>query len=210
MKSATWKGKPMDTFVNANIAYLLLLFGSIALLMALLTPGTHLIEGVTFLLLFLAGYEIFRLGFNWWALVVLVLSLVPFLYSIRKPGHSWALALSIIGVIAGSLYLFPGTGFVPAVNPILAVVMSALSGAFLWFATRKIMLAIRARPLQDMERLVGQIGQTRTEVQVSGSVQVASELWSARSSNAIPAGSWVRVVGREGFTLVVEPKDQSH
>ncbi len=200
----------MDTFVNANIAYLLLLFGSIALLMALLTPGTHLIEGVAFLLLFLAGYEVFRLGFNWWALVVLVLSLVPFLYSIRKPGHNWALAVSIIGVIAGSLYLFPGTGFVPAVNPILAVVMSALSGAFLWFATRKIMLAIRARPLQDMERLVGQIGQTRTEVQVSGSVQVASELWSARSSSAIPAGSWVRVVGREGFTLVVEPKDQSH
>jgi len=199
----------MDVLVNANIAYLLLMFGSISLLMALLTPGTHFIEGAAFFLLFLAGYEVFRLGMNWWALLILVLSLVPFIYSIRKSGRGWALALSILGIIAGSLYFFPGDGFVPAVHPVLAIIMSILSGGFLWFVTRKIMQTIRSRPLQDMDRLVGQIGQARTEVSESGSIQLASELWSARSSQPIPAGSHVRVIAREGFTLIVEPQNPS-
>lgn len=132
----------MTAFVDPNIAYLLLLFGTIALFLALVTPGTGLIEGVAGLFLFLAAYMVFQLGFNWWALVILILSLIPFIYAIRKKDRNWALALSILFVIAGSLYLFPGKGLLPAVNPILAVVMSVLSGGFLWLVTRKLIQAI--------------------------------------------------------------------
>jgi len=199
----------MDTLINANIAYLLLMLGSILVFLALVTPGTHFMEVGALFLLFLAGLEVYYLGFNWWALIMLVLSLVPFIYGIRKTGRGWALALAIVMVIAGSLYLFPGEGLVPKVNPVLAVVVSLLSGGFLWIAVTKGMQIIRSRPLQDADRLVGQIGQARTEVLDSGSVQVASELWSARSPTAIPAGSRVRVVSRDGFTLVVELQDQS-
>ncbi len=199
----------MTNLINANIAYVLLMLGSILVFLALTTPGTHFMEVGALFLLFLSGVEVFYLGFNWWALVVLILSLVPFIYALRKAGSGWALGLAILMVIAGSLYLFPGEGLVPAVNPILAVVVSGLSGGFLWIAVSKGMQIIRARPLQDLDRLVGQVGQARTDVRDSGSVQVASELWSARSSDKIPAGSRVRVVRRDGFTLVVEPQDQS-
>jgi membrane-bound serine protease (ClpP class) len=199
----------MNTLVNANIAYLLLMFGSIFLMMAIVTPGTHLLEGGALLMLAAAGYEIYNLGFNWWALVILVLALVPFIYSIQKSGREWALALSILALIVGSLYLFPGTGFLPAVNPVLAVITSLLSAGFLWFIVRKGMQAYHARPLQDLQKLIGQAGQAKTEILDGGSVQVASELWSARSEQSIPAGSRVRVVSREGFTLIVERDGQS-
>jgi membrane-bound serine protease (ClpP class) len=199
----------MDTLVNANIAYLLLMFGAIFLMMALVTPGTHLMEGAALLFLATAGYEIAVLGFNTWALILLGLTLVPFIYAIRKPRREWALAISILGLIVGSLYLFPGTGWLPAVNPILAVIVSAVSAGFLWLAVRKGMQAHHTHPLQDMRNLIGQTGQARTEVFDSGSVQVASELWSARSAKPISAGSRVRVVSREGFTLVVESDNQS-
>jgi membrane-bound serine protease (ClpP class) len=178
-------------------------------MMAIVTPGTHLLEGGALLMLAAAGYEIFNLGFNWWALVILVLALVPFIYSIQKSGREWALALSILALIVGSLYLFPGTGFLPAVNPVLAVITSLLSAGFLWFIVRKGMQAYRARPLQDLQKLIGQAGQAKTEILDGGSVQVASELWSARSEQSIPAGSRVRVVSREGFTLIVERDGQS-
>jgi membrane-bound ClpP family serine protease len=56
--------------------------------------------------------------------------------------------------------------------------------------------------------LVGQVGQTVTNVDGEGSAQVAGELWSVRSEHPIPAGSFIRVVRREGFILVVE-KDKS-
>jgi membrane-bound serine protease (ClpP class) len=199
----------MNTFINPDIAYLLLMFGSIFLMMAIVTPGTHLMEGAALSLLAAAGYEIYYLGFNWWALVILVLALVPFVYSIRKSGREWALAGSILALIIGSLYIFPGTGFLPAVNPVLAVVVSLLSAGFLWFAVRKSMLAARTRPLQDLQNLIGQAGQAKTEILDGGSVQVASELWSARSEQSIPAGSRIRVVSREGFTLIVERDGQS-
>ena len=199
----------MNTLFDPNIAYLLLMFGSILLMMALVTPGTHLLEAGALFLLAAAGFEIYHLGFNLWALIILLVSLVPFIYSIRKPRREWALILSILGLVVGSAYLFPGTGLWPAVNPLLALVISALSAGFLWLVVRKGMQAYRARPLQDLGKLVGQVGQARTEVRESGTVQVASELWSARSEKTILAGSRVRVVSREGFILVVEREDQS-
>ncbi len=199
----------MNILVNANIAYLLLIFGARFLMMALVTPGTHLMEGAALLLLAAAGYEVFQLGFNAWALIVLVVALVPFIYAIQRPRREWALAVSILGLVIGSLYLFPGTGWLPAVNPILAVVISVVSAGFLWLAVRKGMLAHHAHPLQDLKSLIGQTGQAKTEVSDAGSVQVASELWSARSAKTIPAGSRIRVVSRDGFILVVENDDQS-
>jgi len=199
----------MNILVNPDIAYLLLMFGSIFLLMAIVTPGTHLLEGGALFLLAAAGYEIYNLGFNWWALIILVLALVPFVYSIRKTGREWALAVSTLALIVGSIYLFPGTGFLPAVNPIMAVIVSLLSTGFIWFVVRKGIQAFRARPLQDLQNLVGKTGQAKTEILDGGSVQVASELWSARSDQPIPAGSHVRVVSREGFTLIVESDGQS-
>ena len=199
----------MDILLNPNIAYILLVLGSVLLLMAIVTPGTHLLEGGAFLMLVLAGYAIYYLGFNLWALIVLVLSLVPFVYAIQKPKRERFLALSLVGIIIGSVYLFPSGGWLPAVNPVVAVVVSALSAGFLWLVVRKGIQAHHARPLQDLSALIGKTGQAKTPVHENGSVQVAGELWSARSEKSIPADSRVRVVSREGFTLVVERDDQS-
>ncbi len=199
----------MEILLDPNIAYILLVLGSILLLMAIVTPGTHLMEGGAILFLALAGYAIYNLGFNVWALIVLVLSLVPFIYSIQKPKRELILALSLVGVIIGSVYLFPSSGFLPAVNPFLALVVSILSGGLLFLAVRKGMQAHHARPLQDLSALIGKIGQAKTRVEDDGSVQVAGELWSARSDKPIPAGSRVRVVSREGFILLVVPEEQS-
>jgi membrane-bound serine protease (ClpP class) len=199
----------MQILFDPNIAYILLVLGSILLLMAIVTPGTHLMEGGAIFLLALAGYAIYNLGFNIWALIVLVLSLVPFIYSIQKPKRELFLAISLLGVIVGSVYLFPSSGWLPAVNPFVALVVSVLSAGFLWLAVRKGMQAHHARPLQDLSTLIGKTGQAKTRVEDDGSVQVAGELWSARSEKSIPAGSRVRVVSREGFVLMVTLDEQS-
>jgi membrane-bound serine protease (ClpP class) len=199
----------MDILLNPNIAYILLVLGSVLLLMAIVTPGTHLLEGGAIFLLALAGYAIYNLGFNLWALIVLVLSLVPFIYAIQKPKRERYLALSLLGVIIGSVYLFPSSGWLPAVNPVVALVVSVLSAGFLWLVVRKGIQAHHARPLQDLSTLIGKIGQAKTRIDEEGSVQMAGELWSARSEKPIPPGSRVRVVSREGFVLIVAMDDQS-
>lgn len=198
-----------NILLDPNLAYLLLLLGTLLGLLALVTPGTGALEIGALFCLVLAGYAITQLDFNQWALILLILSVVPFVYAIRKPKRELYLALSILGLVVGSAYLFPGDGWIPAVNPIFAIVASILYTGFLWLAIRKSMQAFLTPPAHDLGTLIGQVGEAKSKIHTEGSVQVGGELWSAISENSIPAGSSVRVVRREGFSLVVEKESST-
>ena len=199
----------MDFLLDPNVAYLFLLAGVLLGLMAIITPGTGMFELGAFFCLALAGYAVYNLSINLWALIVLALSIVPFVYAIQKPKREWFLALSILGLVVGSIFLFATEGWRPAVNFPLALVASVLYAGFIWIAVRKTLQAAYARPTHDLTTLVGQVGEAKTRIHKEGSVQVAGELWSARSEKSIPSGSVVKVVAREGFILVVEKSTAS-
>ncbi|PWB77827.1 MAG: hypothetical protein C3F07_00495 [Anaerolineales bacterium] len=194
----------MDFLLDPNVAYLFLLGGVLLAMLALATPGTGFFEVGAFFCIVLAGYAIYNLSFNWWALILIVLSIVPFIYSIQRPKREVFLGLSILLLVIGSVFMFPRTNGQSGVNPLVAVVASAFVSGFLWIAVGKSIQAAHARPSHDLNGLVGQIGEAKTKIHGEGSVQVAGELWSARSDKAIPVGSSVRVVRRDGFILVVE------
>jgi len=194
----------MDFLLDPNIAYLFLLAGVLLGLMAIIAPGTGMFEIGAFFCLALAGYAVYNLSFNLWALIVLTLSIIPFVYAIQKPERERYLALSILGLVVGSVFLFATEGWQPAVNPLLALVSSVLYAGFLWIVVKKTLQASHTRPSHDLTALVGQIGEAKTRIHTDGSAQVAGELWSARSEKSIANGSLVKVVGREGFVLLVE------
>jgi membrane-bound serine protease (ClpP class) len=194
----------MDFLLDPNVAYLILLGGVLLAMMSLASPGTGLFEIGAFFCIALAGYAIYNLSFNWWALLLLGLSIVPFVYAIQKPKRELFLALSILLLIVGSVFMFPRTAGQAVVNPIVAIIASVLVAGFLWIAVRKSVEATSAVPTHDLAGLVGQIGEARTKINDEGSVLVAGELWSARSEKPIPAGSSIRVLRREGFILIVE------
>lgn len=194
----------MDFLLDPNIAYLFLIGGVFMAMLALATPGTGLFEIGAFFSLALAGYAIYNLSYNWWALLLIMLSIVPFVYSLQKPKREPFLALSILLLILGSVFMFPGTTAQTRVNPLVAVLMSALVAGFLWIAARKSVEAAFARPSHDLQGLLGLVGEAKTKILDEGSVQVDGELWSARSIEPIPLGSPVRVIGRDGFVLLVE------
>lgn len=192
------------TFLNPNVAYLLLVGGALLAILAVLNPGTGLLEVAALILLILAGYAIYILPINYWALGLLLLGVIPFIFALRKSGNLIYLGISILALVVGSIFLFQGVGRQPAVNPVLAVTVSTLSAGFLWFVGRKVLEVQSIRPTHDLAALVGEIGEAKTEIFTEGSVQVAGELWTARSQQPIPNGSKVRVTGREGFILEVE------
>jgi membrane-bound serine protease (ClpP class) len=155
----------------------------------------------------LAGYAIYNLTFNWWAFILIILSIVPFIYSIQKPKRELYLGGSILLLVIGSIFFFTTETGGPAVNLFVAVSASVLVSGFLWIAVGKSIQAAYARPSHDLDALVGQIGEAKTKVHDDGSVQVSGELWSARSEKSIKAGSSIRVVRRDGFTLFVEKNE---
>ncbi len=195
----------MGTLMTPNLAYLLLISGTVVLIVALLTPGTGLLELAAALLLLMAGYGATLLEINAWAVGVWVLGVVFFGLSVRRSRHTgmW-LALALGAMIVGSVFIFRSPAGGSAVSPWLAVVVSLLVGGIGWVVTRKVLEAETQPPAHDLNRLIGSIGEARTEIAHEGTVYVEGELWTARSAQPIPAGSEVRVVGREGLILVVE------
>ena len=197
----------MDFLLDPNIAYLFLLGGVLMAMLALASPGTGLFEVGALFCMALAGYGIYNLSFNWWALTLIVLSVIPFIYSLQKPKRELYLGISIVVLVIGSIFLFPSQSGGPAVNLFVAFVASILVAGFLWIAVRKSIQAAQTKPAHDLETLVGQTGEAKTKILEEGSVQVAGELWTARSEKLIKAGSPVRVIRREGFVLIVEKSD---
>jgi len=200
----------MDFLLNPNIAYLILLAAISLTFLAIVTPGTGILETGALFCFVLAGYAAYNLSINVWALIILLLSVVPFVMAIRNPNRGLYLGLSILLLVIGSVFLFGSEDTLVSVNPIVATVSSGLLAVSLWFILRKSMEASSRRPTHDLEALLGQVGEAKTIVHDEGSVNVAGELWSARSDAEIPSGSPIRVVRREGFILVVEKINHSN
>jgi len=196
----------MEILVDPNVAYLLLVVGVVAAIMALFAPGTGILEVGALFLLFLAGWEISQQPINFWALGLLILGVIPFILAVRKSRNLVFLGIALVAFVIGSTYLFQGvTWWQPGVNPVLAIIASALASGYLWIATTKVLETEKLKPKHDLTKLINEVGEARTDISDEGSVQIESELWSARSSVPIREGTKVRVVKRDGFILEVEP-----
>jgi membrane-bound ClpP family serine protease len=195
----------MNLLLDPNVAYLLLVGGFIVAILALFSPGTGLLEIGALFMLFLAGYSIYNLAFNSWALLVLILGVFPFLLALRKSRQWIFLALSLLALVVGSVFMFRQADGAPAINPWLAFLVSLLSVTFLWMVGRRGIEAIDLPLSHDLQRLPGLVGQAHTDIFQEGSAYVAGEEWSARSEVKIPLGSRVRVISRDGLVLTVEP-----
>jgi membrane-bound serine protease (ClpP class) len=67
----------------------------------------------------------------------------------------------------------------------------------------------REKVQTGVENLLGAIGEATEQLAPTGHIRVLGELWEARSSSELPAGSRVRVVAVDGLTLDVESADEA-
>lgn len=194
-----------EILLNPNLIYMALVAGFMFAVMALLTPGTGIFEILALISLIYAGYGIINSTVNYWALIFIFVAAVLFILALRKPGQRIFLGLSIIALLIGSLFLFRSDQWwQPSINPFLALIISGLSGAFLWVVSTKVIEAREAAPSHNLESIIGSIGEARSTIHTEGSVYAKGELWTARSDQRILEGTRVRITGREGFILIVE------
>ena len=66
-------------------------------------------------------------------------------------------------------------------------------------------LSHRWRARVGVETLIGEVGRATAACRPVGRVRVRGESWRARCEAGAGAGDRVRVIGREGLTLLVEP-----
>ena len=198
----------MEFLINPNVSYVLLVLGLMTAIVALFAPGTGLLEAGALIVLALAGYGIINQPVNGWALLIIIAGIIPVgLALILRLQRTWKirlLLLTILIFLIGSLLLFQGEGWLPAVNPLLILILWPATLGLTWFIAKKGLEATESRPVFDLDRLVGMTGQASSDIRGQGTVYVNGEEWSAISSSFIPAGSKVRVLKRNGLTLEVD------
>ena len=194
-----------EILLNPNLVYLFIVGGFSLAFMAILAPGTGILEIAGLFALLLAGWGIFHLPINYWALAVLIVGVFPPVFALRKTKKKYFLAISVVSLVIGSAFLLQGAHWYSlAVNMGLAIVVSVFIGGLFWIITQKTLEADAAPPSHDLSTLIGAIGEAKSNIHHEGSVQVNKELWTARSNDPIEAGARIRVIDREGFVLVVE------
>lgn len=194
-----------EILLNSNLVYLFIVGGFSLAFMAILTPGTGILEIGSLFVLLLAGWGIFHLPINYWALALLIVCVFPPLIALRKTKKMYFLVISVGALVIGSAFLLRGENWYSlAISPGLAIIVSVLIGGLFWIITKKTLEADAAPPSHDLSTLIGAIGEAKSNIHQEGSVQVNKELWTARSDDPIEIGAQIRVVEREGFVLVVE------
>jgi len=194
-----------EILLNPNLVYLFIIGGMSLAFMAILAPGTGILEITALFALIVAGWGVYKLPINYWALALLLVGVFPPLFALRKTKKLYFLGISVASLVIGSAYLLKGESWYRlAISPGLAIVVSVLIGGLFWIITQKTLEADAAPPSHDMSALIGAIGEAKSNIHQEGSVQVNKELWTARSNVPIQANSKIRVIDREGFVLVVE------
>ena len=194
----------MNFLLDPNVGYVLAVGGLMLAILALFTPGTGFFEVGALFAIVLAAVSISNFAINTWALILLVVGIVPFILATRRSGKFIYMVVALASLVIGSVFLIATPEGGVAVNPVLAILVSGASTAFLWLVGRRSLEAM-ALPTKNLSLLIGKTGEAHTDIYAEGSAYVDGEEWSARSQVFIPVGSQVRVKGREGLTLIVEP-----
>jgi membrane-bound serine protease (ClpP class) len=212
---------PLQSFLHLlsdpNIAFILFTIGFYGLIFELQNPNfvTGILGGIAIILAFI-GFG--SLPLNIAGLLLIGLAVVLFILELSVPSYG---LLTIAGIVcfalgAAALYTTPGTPTAPDVSvatPII-VTMTLVTGLFMVFIVYAIM---RSRRMETAPGLVGAdipadaLGEVRQPLNPIGSVYAAGEEWTARTTDERPLGrgTAVRIVRKEGLTLIVEPAEPS-
>lgn len=200
-----WRNRLLAVVADPNVAYILMLLGIYGLFFELWNPGYVLPGVIGGICLLLALYAFQVLPISYAGLALILLGIAFMVGEAFMPSFG---ALGIGGLIAfvvGSVILFDTeAGDFGVAWPLIAGV-AAVSAAFFFGV---VYLALKARKravVSGHEELVGSEGEALEDFAATGRVRVHSEEWQARAASPLKQGQKIRVVGREGLMLTVEP-----
>ncbi len=203
-----WRSRLLSVITDPNIAYILMLLGIYGLFFELWNPGFVLpgVVGGICLLLALFAFQVLPVSYTGLALILLGIAFMvaeAFVPSFGVLGIG-----GVIAFVAGSVLLLDTE--VPGFGISWWLIGSVALVSALFFLT-VVTLALKARSrhiVSGEEELIGAGGVALEAFKHEGRIRLHSEDWNARSPVALKAGQKVRVTGRDGLTVLVEPQSK--
>jgi membrane-bound serine protease (ClpP class) len=200
-----WRSKLLGLIADPTVAYLLLLLGIYGLYFELTTPGFGVpgVAGAISLLLGMFALQMLPVSYAGVALIVLGFALL--VAEALMPSFG---ALGVGGTIAfviGSIMMIdtdtPGFGI-----PLGLIATVAVVNAMVVLLVFRLAMKAKKRPVvSGTEELLGATGKVLDIAPGGAWARVHGERWRVRSELPLRPGQPVRVTGRDGLVLQVEP-----
>lgn len=202
-----WKMQVLSAISDPNIAFMLLLIGMYGILFEFMSPGAFApgVIGAISLLVALTALSV--LPVNYGGLALLLLGIVLMVLEAFTPSFGTLGLGGIVAFAVGALFLFdPGESDIH-----FAVAWPLIAGATaasVLFLAGVLGFAVKARrhPVRTgAEEMIGSTGEVVSWQDGQGRIHAHGEMWEAKSNQALATGQKVRITGRVGLTLMVEP-----
>lgn len=190
---------------DPNVAYLLFLAGILGIFFELANPGAILPGVIGGIALILALFAFQSLPVSIAGVLLILLALVLFILEVKVMSHGVLAIGGIVSLLLGSLMLFRHSGGFLRVSWWVMIPALAITAAFF---VAVVTLALRARTRGVSTGREGMIGMeavvlTPLRPGAEGKVRMHGEVWAARASEEIHAGSRVRIVSVDGLVVTV-------
>jgi membrane-bound serine protease (ClpP class) len=201
-----WRTRLLAVITNPNIAFILMLVGIYGILFEFMNPGTIFSGVIGAICLVIGLFALNLLPVNYAGIGLIGLGIALLVAEAFTPTHG---VLGVSGTVAfalGAIFMFQGDipGF--TLSPAVIVAATAL-GALLALLAGAAAVRSHGQPVvTGNATLIGRSGEVLNWSAAQGEVHVHGERWRARAFAPLAPGQRVRVVGREGLTLVVEPE----
>ena len=201
-----WRSRLLAVITDPSFAYILMLIGIYGLLFEFYNPGMILPGVVGAICLLVALYAFQMLPINYAGLALIAVGIAFMVAELFVTSYG---ALGVGGAVAfliGSVMLIDTD--VPGYDipwSIIATV-TATSFAFFFFVIGMALQARRRPVVSGSEELVGALGEIVEHGEGQWWARVHSENWRVQSQSHLRRGQRVRVTGRDGLVLTVEPE----
>ncbi|MBI3087845.1 MAG: nodulation protein NfeD [Candidatus Omnitrophica bacterium] len=207
-RPATIVMSPREQFLavitNPNIAYLLMLLGTLGLIFEFTHPGIGFPGIAGLICLILALYAFQALPINYAALALMGIGVLLLIAEVQVVSHGLLALGGVIALTLGSLMLVGHAE--PALRISLYVILPTVAtlAAIVLFVVQRALRSQTQPVTTGPQGLQGELGTASTNLDPDGMVFVHGELWNATSAAPIRQGERVRVLSVQGLKLTVE------
>jgi membrane-bound serine protease (ClpP class) len=203
----TWGQKILSAVAHPQIAYILLMLGTLGLTVEMWSPGAifpGVMGGICLLLAFFA-FQVLPVSYA--GVLLILFGLVLLILEVKVTSFGLLGLGGVASLFFGSILLMdsPLPELQLGLHFITPIVL-AIAG-ILVFLVQLAVKAQRTQPITGEAGMIGAVGMALTAIgpEIAGTVSTKGEIWTAHALEPISAGETVRVAGVDGLQLTVEP-----
>jgi membrane-bound serine protease (ClpP class) len=205
-KNLTLRQNILNSIINPNIAYILMLIGFLSLFVEITHPGVIFPGVLGLICLVIAFYAFAMLPVNFAGFVLILIGIILFIAEALTPVTFGLLTLGgAVCMLLGSLMLIdtPFAAMRISLNVILPFILAV--AAIVIFLVTNVMKAHRKKTTTGADALIGKIATASTDIAEEGQVFLDGEIWTAinRGAQPIKKGEEIKVVGVDKVKLLV-------